>query len=57
MFQAEPILWLQSLGSPPLTWLLYAVTLLGYIPVYVVLLLVLAIRPQGMFGTAGRKKV
>jgi branched-subunit amino acid ABC-type transport system permease component len=24
---------------------------------YVVLLLVLAIRPQGMFGTVGRKKV
>jgi len=24
---------------------------------YVVLLVVLAIRPQGMFGTAGRKKV
>jgi membrane-associated phospholipid phosphatase len=42
MFQTEPILWLQSLGSPPLTWLLYAVTLLGYVPVYVVLLLVLA---------------
>lgn len=42
MFQTEPILWLQSLGSPPLTWLLYAVTLLGYIPVYVALLLVLA---------------
>ena len=42
MFQTEPILWLQSLGSPPLTWLLYAVTLLGYTPVYVALLLVLA---------------
>jgi branched-chain amino acid transport system permease protein len=24
---------------------------------YVVLLLVLAVRPQGMFGTVGRKKV
>jgi branched-subunit amino acid ABC-type transport system permease component len=24
---------------------------------YIVLLLVLAIRPQGMFGTIGRKKV
>lgn len=42
MFQTEPILWLQSLGSPPLTALLSAVTLLGYTPVYVTLLLVLA---------------
>ena len=42
MFQTEPILWLQSLGSPPLTALLSVVTLLGYTPVYVTLLLVLA---------------
>ncbi|HXY42137.1 MAG TPA: phosphatase PAP2 family protein [Vicinamibacteria bacterium] len=42
MFQVEPVLWLQSIGSPPLTWLLTAVTLLGYTPVYVTALLVLA---------------
>lgn len=41
MFQTEPILWLQSLGSPPLTWLLSGVTLLGYPTAYVVLVLVL----------------
>jgi membrane-associated phospholipid phosphatase len=41
MFQIEPVLWLQSIGSPPLTWLLSGVTLLGYTHVYVVLLLVL----------------
>jgi membrane-associated phospholipid phosphatase len=42
MFQAELVLWLQSLESPGLTWLLSAVTLLGYGPVYVVLILTLA---------------
>ncbi|HVO12941.1 MAG TPA: phosphatase PAP2 family protein [Vicinamibacteria bacterium] len=42
MFQVEPVLWLQSIGSPPLTWLLTAVTLLGYTPVYVSAMLVLA---------------
>ena len=42
MFQVEPILWLQSHGSPPLTALLSLVTLLGYTPAYVALLLVLA---------------
>jgi membrane-associated phospholipid phosphatase len=42
MFQIEPILWLQSIGTPPLTWLLLGVTLLGYAPVYVVLSLVMA---------------
>ena len=42
MFQIEPILWLQSIGWPPLTWLLSGVTLLGYTHVYLVLLLVLA---------------
>ena len=36
MFQAEPILWLQAHASPALTWLLSAITLLGYAPTYVV---------------------
>ena len=42
MFQVEPILWLQSLGSTPVTALLSLVTLLGYTPVYVALLLLMA---------------
>jgi len=42
MFQVEPVLWLQSIGSPPLTWLLTAVTLLGYTPVYATAMVVLA---------------
>ena len=42
MFQVEPILWLQSLGSAPVTALLSLVTLLGYTPVYVTLLLLMA---------------
>lgn len=33
MFQAEPILWMQGFASPPLTWLMRGVTLLGYPPV------------------------
>jgi membrane-associated phospholipid phosphatase len=41
MFQTEPILWLQAVGSPPVTWLLAGVSLLGYGPVYVVVLLAL----------------
>jgi membrane-associated phospholipid phosphatase len=42
MFQSDLILWLQSLGSPALTWCLTTVTLLGYTPVYVALTLLLA---------------
>jgi membrane-associated phospholipid phosphatase len=42
VFQTEINLALQSAGSPPVTWLLEAVTLLGYTPVYVVLLVALA---------------
>lgn len=41
MFQAEPVLWLQSFASPILTHLFSTVTLLGYMPVYIVLLLLL----------------
>jgi membrane-associated phospholipid phosphatase len=43
MFQTEPILWLQAVGSPLLTSLLSLVSLLGYSPVYVVLLLALGL--------------
>jgi len=39
MFETEPILWLQAAGSPALTCLLSVVSLLGYNPVYAVLLL------------------
>jgi membrane-associated phospholipid phosphatase len=42
MFEAEPILWLQGFASPPLTWLMRGVTLLGYAPVYAALVLLLA---------------
>lgn len=42
MFQADFVIWLQSLGSPILTWLLSTVTLLGYTPVYVALVMTLA---------------
>jgi membrane-associated phospholipid phosphatase len=42
VFQTEPILWLQAHGSPPVTALLSIVTLLGYMPVYAGLLIVLA---------------
>ena len=42
MFQTEPILWLQAHSSTALTWLLSAVTLLGYAPAYVVAVLTLA---------------
>lgn len=42
MFQTEPVLWLQHLATPALTWVLTAVTTLGYTPVYIVLILVLA---------------
>ena len=41
MFQTEPVLWLQSLESPGLTWLMTTVTNLGYTPVYAALLIVL----------------
>ncbi len=42
MFQTEINIALQSAGSPPLTWLLSGVTYLGYMPVYVILLVTLA---------------
>jgi len=42
MFQTEPIIWLQNLASPALTWCMTAVTTLGYAPVYVAGVLVLA---------------
>jgi membrane-associated phospholipid phosphatase len=42
MFQTDFVVWLQSLGSPILTWLLSTVTLLGYAPVYIALMLTLA---------------
>ena len=41
MFQIEPVLWLQSLESPGLTWLMSTITTLGYTPVYILLLIVL----------------
>ena len=41
MFQIEPVLWLQSLESPGLTWLMSTISLLGYTPVYGTLLVVL----------------
>lgn len=42
MFQAEPVLWMQSFASPALTWLMGWATQLGYTPVYVGLVLLLA---------------
>lgn len=42
MFQTEPILWLWTLGSPAITWLMWAVSQLGYTPVYTGLVLLLA---------------
>lgn len=42
MFQAEPILWLQSFESPAIAWLLGTVSLLGYTPVYIALIIILA---------------
>jgi membrane-associated phospholipid phosphatase len=42
MFQVEPILWLQAHSSTALTWLLSAVTLLGYAPAYVAAVFTLA---------------
>ncbi len=42
MFQVAPILWLQSFDWPPLGWLLTGVTLLGYAPGYVLLVLTMA---------------
>ncbi len=55
MFQVEPVLWLQSFASTPLTAFFWAVTLLGYLPVYAALLLTLAfafrLRPSlGVLG-------
>ena len=41
MFQVEPILWLQAHASPALTWLMSVITLLGYTPTYVALVLAL----------------
>jgi len=42
VFQTEINIALQSAGSPPVTWLLSAVTYLGYMPVYVTLVVTLA---------------
>jgi len=55
VFQTEFNLALQSAGSPPVTWLLEAVTLLGYAPVYVVLLvtLVFAVRLRPGLAVVG----
>ncbi len=44
MFQVEPVLYLQSLESPALTWLMTTITTLGYTPVYAGLLTIV------MFG-------
>ncbi|UCF06550.1 MAG: phosphatase PAP2 family protein [bacterium] len=41
MFQIEPILWLQSFESPVVTWVLSAITKLGYTPVYIALVICL----------------
>ena len=41
MFQVEPVLWLQSLESPALTWVMTMITTLGYTPVYGSILIVL----------------
>lgn len=52
MFQIEPILWLQSLESPALTWLMRTVSALGYESTYAAILIILifGIRlKQGMF--------
>ena len=52
MFQIEPILWLQSLESPGLTWLMRTVSALGYESTYAAILIILifGIRlKQGMF--------
>jgi len=42
LFQTDLNLWLQTFSWAPLRWLFSGVTLLGYLPVYVALLLVLA---------------
>jgi membrane-associated phospholipid phosphatase len=42
LFQTETNLAIQALASPPLTWLMSAVTLLGYLPAYAVAALTLA---------------
>ena len=42
MFQTDYVIWLQSLGSPIVTWLLYIVTLLGYPLAYMALIMTLA---------------
>jgi len=55
MFQVEPILWLQAHASPPLTWLMSAVTLLGYAPAYAgaaLLALVFRLRPRPVVAVA-----
>lgn len=41
MFQVDPNLWLQSLASPFLTWLMIGISQLGLTPFYVVLIVVL----------------
>lgn len=50
MFQIEPILWLQSLESPFLTWVMQTVTNLGYTPVYASLLIVLIFGVRLRYG-------
>jgi membrane-associated phospholipid phosphatase len=52
MFETDLIYRIQSLASPPLTWLMVAVTDLGYTPVYVAVMLVLlfAIRLRPALG-------
>ncbi len=40
MFQIEPVLWLQSLESPGLTWLMSTISWLGYSVVYATLIIV-----------------
>lgn len=55
MFQVEPILWLQAHASTPLTWLMSAVTLLGYAPAYAVaalLALVFGVRRRPVLAVA-----
>ena len=51
MFQIEPVLWLQSLESPGLLWLLSTISLLGYTPIYANLLIVL------MFGVSFKQSL
>ncbi|NNE28554.1 MAG: phosphatase PAP2 family protein [Saprospiraceae bacterium] len=49
MFQVEPVLWLQSLESPSLTWFFSTITNLGYTRIYIMVLIAV------MFGLHLRK--